>query len=182
MRELVRKACVKLRARELPEAWARVEAGVAPQCTFTLGPIRSLMELFQQRLPEFRRPQSLGYPLPGMLSLIVMAMAAGVRRGPDDLAHYADTLSQGQLRALNFRQDRRAGRLRSPKRTTFGRVLEALDAVALAVVLLQWQEQLLGPTGRGRWQEAASRRGRDRQPGRRQRTLPGQCADPGQDQ
>ena len=146
VRELVRKACVKLRAKELPQEWAPVETGVAAKCTFKVEPILSLMELFKKRLPEFRRPQSLSYPLPGMLSLIVMAMATGVRQGPEDLANYADTLSQGQLRALNFRHDRRTRRLRSPKRTTFSRVLEAVDASALEAVLLQWQEQLIGPT------------------------------------
>lgn len=146
VRELVRKACVKLRARELPQAWAKVEVSVAPKCTYRVRPILSLMELFKQRVKEFRRPQSLGYPLPGMLSLIVMAMATGVRRGPDDLAEYADTLSPGQLRALNFRRDRRTGQYRTPKRTTFRRVLEGVDASTLEEVLLEWQEQVIGPT------------------------------------
>ena len=96
-------------------------------------------------MPEFRRRQSLGFPLPGMLSLIVMAMATGVRRGPTDLADYADTLSQGQLRALGFRKDRKSGAYRSPKKTTFGRVLAAVHATELEAVLLEWQERLIGP-------------------------------------
>lgn len=145
LRELEPKACLKLRARELPSAWAKVEAAVAPKCTFKVRPILSLMELFKQRVPEFRRPQSLGYPLAGMLSLIVMAMATGVRRGPEDLASYADTLSQGQLRALGFRRSRKNGTYRSPKKTTFQRTLEAVDATTLEAVLLEWQEQLIGP-------------------------------------
>jgi hypothetical protein len=146
VRELCRRACVKLRARELPEAWAKVEAAVAPKCTYRVQPILSLMELFENRIREFRRAQALGYPLPGLLSLIVMALATGVRQGPEDLADYADTLSQGQLRALNFRRDVRTKRYRVPKKTTFRRVLEAVDAAALEAVLLQWQDQLLGPT------------------------------------
>jgi hypothetical protein len=146
VRELERRACVKLRARELPAAWAQVEAALAPKCTYRVEPILSLRELFENRIKEFRRPQSLAYPLPGILSLIVMAVATGVRRGPGDLADYADTLSQGQLRALEFRRDRDTGRYRAPKKTTFGRVLEAVDVSDLESVLLQWQEQLLGPT------------------------------------
>jgi len=146
VRELTRKACAKLRAQELPQAWAKVEAAVAPRCTYRVGPILSLMDLLRTRVPEFRRAKSLGYPLPGMLSLIVMAMATGVRQGPDDLESFADTLSQGQLRALNFRRDVRTRKYRRPKRTTFRRILDAVDASALEAVLLQWQEQLLGPT------------------------------------
>lgn len=145
LRELEPKACLKLRARELPSAWAKVEAAVAPKCIFKVRPILSLMELFKQRVPEFRRRQSLGYPLAGMLSLIVMAMATGVRRGPEDLASYADTLSQGQLRAVGFRRSRKNGAYRSPKKTTFQRTLEAVDTTTLEAVLLEWQEQLIGP-------------------------------------
>lgn len=146
VRELAPKACAKLRAPQLPPAWASVEQGVRPKCTFRVEPIRSLMALFQDQIAEFRRAQALGYPVAGLLSLIVMAMATGVRYGAEDLADYADTLTQGQLRALGFRRDQNSGRYRAPKRTTFQRVMEAVYAPALEAVLLRWQEQVLGPS------------------------------------
>ena len=146
VRDLVPKARLQLSAPQLPEAWAMVEAGVAPRCTYHVPEILSLMDLLRGSVPEFRRPQSLGYPLPGLLCLIVMAMATGVRDGPADLADYADTLSQGQLRALGFRRDRHTRDYRSPKKTTFHRVLALVDAKALEATLLRWQEQLLRAT------------------------------------
>ncbi len=146
VRELVRKACGKLRAAELPPAWARVAAAVAPRCTTKAGDIRSLLELLRADVAEFRRAESLAYPVAGMLALIVMALAQGVMRGPQELADYAATLSQGQLRALRFRTDRNTGALRCPGKTTFGRVLAAVDDDAVERVLLRWQEQVLGPT------------------------------------
>jgi hypothetical protein len=76
--------------------------------------------------------------------LIVMAMASGVRQGPDDLEKYADTLSHPQLRALGFRRDRRTGRHRSPKKTTFTRVLAGVDAQVLERLLLEWPQRLTG--------------------------------------
>lgn len=145
VRELVRKACVKLRAPELPAPWAGAELNLMPRCRFKAGEICSLMDLFRKELVEFRRPQALAYPLAGVIGLIVMAMATGVRRGPQDLAQYADTLSPGQLRALRFRRDRRTGRIRCPKKTVFHTVLNAVDGQALEGLLLRWQEQLLGP-------------------------------------
>ena len=145
VRELVKKACVKLRAAQLPREWAKVEATVTPHCTSTVKEIRSLMASLRQDLPEFRRAQGLGYPLAGMVSLIIMALATGVRQGPDDLAQFADTLSQPQLRALGFRRDRRTRRYRSPKKTTFTRVLARVDAAILERVLLNWQRRLTGP-------------------------------------
>jgi predicted transposase YbfD/YdcC len=145
VRELVRKACVKLRAPELPPEWKCAEAGLPPRCRFKVGEIGSLMELLLKELKEFRRPQALAYPVAGVIALIVMAMATGVRQGPEDLAHYADTLSQGQLRALRFRADRHTGRIRCPKKSVFGRVLDAVEDQRLQELLLGWQEQVLGP-------------------------------------
>ena len=145
VRQLVKNACVKLRAAQLPPEWAMVEAQARSRCTHSVKQIRSLMEALRQGLPEFRRAQALGYPVAGLVCLIVMAMATGVRKGPDDLADYADTLSQPQLRALNFRRDQRSGLYRCPKRTTFIRLLAGVDASLLEGLLLEWQQRLTGP-------------------------------------
>ena len=103
------------------------------------------MEALWQEIPEYRRSQARAYPVAGLLALIVMAMTSGVHKGPDDLAQYADTLSQGQLRALRFRHAPRRGPVRCPKKTVFHSVLKAVDAATLERVLLIWQRQLLGP-------------------------------------
>jgi hypothetical protein len=145
VRELVKKACVKLRAPELPAEWAKVEQAVPVRCQAKVPEIGSLMESVIKEVPEFRRAQALAYPLPGLVCLMVMAAAQGVLRGPQDLADYADTLSQGQLRALRFRADRHTRELRCPKKTTFTRVLHEVDDDLLERVLLRWQDQILGP-------------------------------------
>ncbi len=145
VRELVKHACVKLRARQLPEAWAQVEQAVPARCTGKVQQIRSLMESVEEEVPEFRRAQALAYPLPGLICLMTMAGAQGVVRGPQDLADYADTLSQGQLRALKFRADPETGAIRCPKKTTFSRVLHNLDDDLVERALLRWQDQILGP-------------------------------------
>jgi hypothetical protein len=145
VRELVKNARVKLRAAQLPPEWAVVEAAVRPRCTQKVKQIHSLMETLYDQLPEFRRPQALGYPIAGLVCLVVMAMATGVRRGPDDLADYADTLSQAQLKALNFRRNKRTLKHRCPRRTTFIRLLASVDAAVLERILLEWQQRLTGP-------------------------------------
>lgn len=145
VRELAKKACVKLRASPLPPAWAPVEQAVPVRCTAKVSEIRSLMEGLLHDVPEFRRAQALAYPLPGLVCLMVMATAHGVVRGPDDLAGYADTLSQGQLRALKFRLDPHTREVRCPGKTTFTRILHEVDAELIERVLLRWQDQLLGP-------------------------------------
>ena len=116
-----------------------------PRCTAKVGEIASLMERLKRDIPEFRRKQSLAYPIAGMLALIAMAVFSGLTKGYEDLADYAATLSQGQLRALRFRLHVRTGRVRCPQRTSFQRVLTGVNAEILERVLLLWQEQVLGP-------------------------------------
>ena len=145
IRELVKNACAKLRAAELPVAWASTLRPTRPRCTAKVKEIESLLGRLGRDMPEFRRAQALAYPLPGMLGLIAMAMFSGVSRGYEDLADYAATLSQPQLRALRFRPDPHTWRVRCPERTTFARVLEGADVEVLQRVLLLWQEQVLGP-------------------------------------
>lgn len=145
VRELEKRACARLRAPVLPAAWAAVEAAVAPRCTARAAQMRSLAEHLRAEVSEFRRPEGLAYPVAGVLALIALALFSGVRRGPQDLADYAATLSQGQLRALRFRCFPGTQQVRCPERTTFERVLAAVDAAAVERALLRWQEQVLGP-------------------------------------
>ncbi len=146
VRALTKKACVRLRAPQLPEDWAKVEAAASVRCTAKVQQIQSLREMVGQEVKEFRRAQALGYPLPGLICLTVMAAAQGVVRGPQDLADYADTLSDAQLRALHFRsKPGHPKQLRVPKKTTFTRVLHRVDAAVVERVLLRWQDQILGP-------------------------------------
>jgi hypothetical protein len=55
-----------------------------PRCTVKAPEIRSLFEHLEIEVPEFRRAQALAYPLTGLVALSVMALATGVRLGPQD--------------------------------------------------------------------------------------------------
>jgi hypothetical protein len=145
VRPLLKNACRLLRAPQLPSWWAQVEQTAAPRCDGKVEQIRSLVEWLEGEVTEFRRAQALGYPVPGLMALMVMAAAQGVMRGPQDLANYADTLSEAQLRALKFRLDPHTRKPRCPKKTTFTRVLHAVDDDEVERALLRWQDQVLGP-------------------------------------
>jgi hypothetical protein len=107
--------------------------------------LRSLVETLRAEVAETRSSKALAYPIAGLLALVALAMFSGARRGYQDLADYAATLSQAQLRALGFRRDQRTGRLRCPGVTPIRDVLCAVDATAVERALLAWQEQVLGP-------------------------------------
>lgn len=144
VKELVKGACQQLRAEQLPAAWAMVEARAPQRCTASVDEIGSLLAECQS-LPEFRRPQALGYPIAGLFALIVMATFCEVVRGQRDLAAFARKLSQKQLAAFGFRCDPHTGRRRCPGETVFFRVLGHLPEEKVEPVLLRWQDKLLGP-------------------------------------
>jgi hypothetical protein len=81
VQELVKNACAKLRAAELPLRWASGLKPVSPRCRAKAGEIGSLLERLRRDLPEFRRKQALGYLIAGMLALIAMAIFSGVTKG-----------------------------------------------------------------------------------------------------
>ena len=144
VKSLVKNAPKKLRADKLAEAWAMVEHKVQPRCTAKSAELKTLTDHLAQ-IPDYRSKSSLGYPLAGMLTLIAVAMFCGVVRGKKDLAAFARTLSPAQLRALRFRRDSKTGRMRCPRVTTFFRILNEVDELALELALLAWQDQVLGP-------------------------------------
>ncbi|HNF90235.1 MAG TPA: ISAs1 family transposase [Thiobacillaceae bacterium] len=145
VKTLVRNATVKLRAEHLPEAWAVVEQKIQPRCTAKSAELKSLTDHLA-RIPEYRSAHALGYPLAGLLCLIAVATFAGVVRGKKDLAAFAATLSQHQMRALRFRRrDSKSKKLTPPGVTTFFRILNEVDERALELALLAWQDQILGP-------------------------------------
>lgn len=144
VKALVKHAPKRLRADPLPADWAAVEARVAPRCMAKSADLKALTEHLA-RVPDFRSPHALGYPLAGLLALIAAATFCGVVRGKKELAKFARTLSQDQRRALRFRADPRTGQLRAPKTTTFFRVLNGVEETLLEQALLVWQDQVLGP-------------------------------------
>lgn len=144
VKSLVKKAPQKLRAQTLSAPWAVVEQKVQPRCTAKSAELKTLTDHLAQ-IPEYRSKDALGYPLAGMLTLIAVAVFCGVVRGKKDLAAFARTLSQSQLRALRFRRDAQTGRIRCPGVTTFFRILNQVQEAALELALLAWQDQVLGP-------------------------------------
>src|SRR5438552_5064312 len=145
VKSLVKNAPKKLRAAALPPAWAVVENKVKPRCTSKSAQLKTLTDHLAQ-IPEYRSRHALGYPLAGLLTLMAVATFCGVVRGKKDLAQFASTLSQGQMRALRFRRrHKHNGKLSPPGVTTFFRILNQVDEQALELALLAWQDQVLGP-------------------------------------
>ncbi len=141
-RELVRNARRGLQAEQLQPAWAGVEAKVPPRCPRRVHEIRSLTEHFKQ-VPEYRdRIES--YPVWSLLTLVLLAVLCEAPRGQKDLAKFARGFSQSQRCALGIRRNRQ-GRYPAPSQSTFCRLFQRLNALAVERQILAVQAQLRGP-------------------------------------
>lgn len=144
VRELKKGGRELLKARVLPEAYAVVEEKTQLICEESAEELEKIRGCFE-KVSDWRRRMG-DYSCAGLITLVASASLCGVQRGQRDLAAYARTLSQAQLKALKFRKKKRdkGRRYKAPGETTFYRLLNGIASIELEVALLAWQEQRLG--------------------------------------
>lgn len=144
--ELCARARRGLQAEHLKPAWATVEAKSIPRCTLKTRELRSLVEHLKGVLDY--RSRTPKHPVWGLLAIVALAYLCGAPRGQKDLVAFALQLNQGQRRALGMRRDRKTRRYGVPSQPTFCRFLQAVDAMQIERAVLEFQEQVRGPSDR----------------------------------
>ena len=138
--DALRLLCVE----EMPEPWAAGELEEKLRCRAKATELRSIREHFAD-IEDYRKGHNWQYSLSGLYALVFCASLVGVSSGQRDLAEYARDMSQGQLRALGFRRNRKTGKIPAPGETSFFRLLSKTDPEKLQAVLLDCLDDLLGP-------------------------------------
>lgn len=131
-------------ADELPEPWRNGELEPKIRCRTKAAELGSIREIFEG-VEDYRSGSNWSYTVSGLLTLVFCATLAGMSSGQRDLAEYAQDLSQGQLRALGFRRNRKTRKIPSPGETTFFRLLKNIKPEVLQEKLLACLDHLLGP-------------------------------------
>jgi len=143
LRELRPRACKRLRQARLPAELATCEAEVTGPCPFRTPALESLLERFGA-LRDSRYGHGLRHKQRFILasaSVCTLMGACGYRA----FENTCKTFTQRQLRALGCTPDEEDGRYYPPSDSTFQRVLNKVDAVAVAHVIGEWlQEQEIG--------------------------------------
>jgi hypothetical protein len=149
VRALDAKALRSLRAPELPPALAAFEKLPPPKRQrWQLPPHRlvSLLDKLPQDVPDPRGWQGRWHPWQAVLAIIVLAKLCGIKMGQRQIAEFARQLTKPQRRALGCRRDPdNPGYYTVPAESTFQRALAAVDHRGFEPLLLQWQNQQLGP-------------------------------------
>jgi hypothetical protein len=133
-----------LKAEVLPASLAGYVQPIKPRCDVSVRDMPSLLE----RLPKITDPRGRRgrwHPWRAVLGVIVLGKLAGVAGAQRDLADFAERLNQYQRRHLGCRRNPKTLRYDVPGATTFYRALTHVDYLAFERVLLDWQNDLLGP-------------------------------------
>lgn len=143
LRELCRRARRRLRQARLPQELAAYEAELAGPCPWRAPALESLLKRLGS-LPDSRYGHGLRHRqrfVLGCAALCTLMGACGYRA----FENTCKTLTQRQLRALGCTVNEQDGRCYPPSDSTFQRVLNQIDAVALASLIGGWLgEQEIG--------------------------------------
>lgn len=139
LRELRGRARQRLRQARLPEELALYESEVTGPCPFQAPALESLLDRLGA-LPDARR----GHGLRHRQRFVLACAAVSTLMGACGYRAFENTckkLTQRQLRALGCTPDEDDGRYYPPSDSTFQRVLNKVDSVALASIVGQWLGQ-----------------------------------------
>ena len=133
-----------LKAAQLPPRLAVYEAKPVSRCHVAAPRLPSLLE----RLPQVRDPRKrkgLRHGWGGMLGVLSLAKLAGVAGCQRDIANFAKRLSQPQRRQLGCWRNPDTRRYEVPSQSTIFRALTKVDYLSFEKVVLDWQDDWLGP-------------------------------------
>lgn len=125
-----------LRQARLAEPLAAYEAEIAGPCPFRAPALQSLWRALAE-LPDSRSGHGLRHKQRFVLACAALCTLMGVC-GYRGFENTCKKLTQRQLRALGCRPAEEDGRYYPPSDSTFQRVLNRADAVALASLIGQW--------------------------------------------
>lgn len=136
LRELRRCARQLLRQARLPKELASYEADLAGPCPFRVPALESLLERLGA-LPDSRSGHGLRHRQRFVLACAAVCTTMGAC-GYRAFENTCKKFTQRQLRALGCKPDEQDGRYYPPSDSTFQRVLNRVDATAVASIVGSW--------------------------------------------
>ena len=135
-------ALERLRAAELPPELRSSISLPPPAPTIASQAMNSFWQFARHQLPDLRDPHGVRHPLPSMVAIVALAVAAGCQ-GWEAIADFAKSLNHAQRRRLRCRV--RSGKLNEyevPCHRTFVRVFNKLPPDNFAKLIAEWMAHL----------------------------------------
>jgi hypothetical protein len=144
VRALEAAGTAALGAPELPPALAAYEPQPVPRCAVAAPRLPSLIERLPQT-PDPRGRQGRWHPWRSVLGILALAKLAGVPGAQREIAEFAQRLTQPQRRQLGCRRRPETTRYEVPGQSTYFRAVAHVDYLAFERIVLDWQNDWLGP-------------------------------------
>lgn len=144
VRELVKHAARKLRARQLPPALACYERPVLPRCGMAGEEVRTLWQVLHQEVPESRATRGMRHKQATVLTIVFAYLLSGGQGGHRGVTLFAQDLSQTQRAAFRCWFNRRTKHYDAPTENCVYRVLKAVPLQPFQQAIWHWQKQRLG--------------------------------------
>ena len=144
VKELDRRAWQWLRAKQLPQHLIRYEKSTPPVCALQTEQMPSLFERFNQ-VKDWRKRIGKRHRLATVLAIIALACLSGVGQGYRAVSRFSKRLTKLQRRALRCWIHPDTAKSRVPSEAVFQRVLQEVSRRQVEKIVLQWQNDVLGP-------------------------------------
>lgn len=143
VKALDRRAWQWLRAKKLPEALARYEKKVEPECGVPTEEMPGLFERFDQ-IVDWRQGMGKRHRLSTVMAIVALACLSGVGQGYRAISRFARRLTKWQRQALRCWIHPDTGKFHVPSEAVFQRVLEKVPRRQVEQIALGWQNDWLG--------------------------------------
>jgi len=140
VRELIKHAARKLRARQLPEALQVHERKISPGCQMVKGQMFSLWEVLHRQVPESRSVRGLRHKQATVLTITFAYLLSGGQGGHRAVASFAQDLTPTQRAAVRCWFNRRTRRYEPPTENAIYRVLKAVRVLEFQQAIWAWQQ------------------------------------------
>jgi len=140
VRELCRRAAVKLRQRHLPSLLQAHERRVERSCDLPGGQLQSLWETLRERVPESRRARGLRHRQATVLTITFAFMLSGGQGGHRAVAAFARDLTPTQRASVRCWFNHRKRAYETPTENCFFRVLKAVPILPFQEAVWAWQQ------------------------------------------
>lgn len=144
VKELDPRAWRWLRAKQLPPHLAPYQKATPPACQTKTEQMPSLFERFDQ-VKDWRQTIGKRHKLSTVMAIVALACLAGVGQGYRAVSRFSKRLTKLQRRALHCWVHPDTAKSQVPSEAVFQRVLKKIPRRQIEEIVLQWDNDRLGP-------------------------------------
>jgi len=144
VREIVKRASCKLRARYLPQELKEYERKIVPKCQMPGKDLQSFWQAMHKQVPEGRRAKGMRHKQATVLTITFAFLLSGGQGGHRAVVSFARDLTPTQRDSVGCWFNERTRTYDPPSENAVYRVLKAVPVMEFQQAVWSWQKALHG--------------------------------------